>query len=223
MNEEELAALKESNPKAYELITGLKSENDKLKKPANPPADDKGGKGDEGDAGLRDKAAKDRADVESRKGESKRLENALKFNLNLSTFVKDNGDVLPAEIQDILKVSEKESYDSAVEKASAIKTAFIQSFFAVQANMDLLTANQKSQVEDYLKLTKNGKESKSEAIFENILEPVLETMRKVKKAEELGKSRSNFATPSKVEDGYKARLIAGSRKTYLGEKGESKQ
>jgi hypothetical protein len=126
---------------------------------------------------------------------------------------------MPNEIQEILTAAEKEKYDSATEKASAIKRAFIESFFAVQDNVDLLTTAQKATLDDYLKLTKNGKEAKAETVFENLFEPALETLKKVKKAEELGKARSGYASSSKVEDGYKARLMSGSKKTYLGEKG----
>lgn len=175
-------------------------------------------KGDEGDD-LRDKIRKEKEAQAAKDGEIKGIEKALKFNLGVGEFVKTNVDVLPADIATIVATAEKERYDSAKEKASAVQAAIIQEFFAVQTNVDLLTASQKATLDDYLKLTKNGKEQKAEMVYENLFEPALETLKKVKKAEELGKARAGFATSSKVEDGYKARLMAGSRKTYLNEKG----
>ncbi len=174
----------------------------------------------EGDP-LRDKVEAERKAKEEGQASTKRIESALKFNLGIANFVKDNGDLLPSEIPEILKVADKENYDSAIQKANAVKVSFIQSFFSVKDHTEALTASQKVQLDDFLKLTKNGKEEKAEAIYENLFEPALETIKKVKKAEELGKARTGFASGTKVEDAYKARLMNSSKKTYLGEKGAS--
>lgn len=217
MTPEEIAAMKAENDR-------LKQENEKLKKPADPkPADpkpdDKTTKGGDDPDPLREKVKKEKEEAEFRQANNKVIENALKFNLSVSDFVKSNVDLLPNEISDILKAAEKEKYDSAIDRANAVKSSMIQSFFSVQSNVDILTQSQKLNLEDYLKLTKNGKEQKSEFIYENLLEPALETLKKLKKAEEVGKARAGFASGSKVEDDYKARLMAGSRKMYLNEKG----
>lgn len=223
ITEAELTALKAAQTER----DALKAENEKLKSAPNPKKDE-----DEGDSGkkkkvtenesdqddLREKARKEREDKESKGAESKRIENALKFNLSIADFVKQNADALPNEIPDILKTADKENYDSAIQRASAMKKSIIEAFFAVQQNVDLLTTSQKSALDDYLKLTKNGKEQKAEAIYENLFEPAIETLKKVKKAEELGKARHGLASGSKVEEGYKARLIAHARKTHLNEK-----
>jgi NADH:ubiquinone oxidoreductase subunit F (NADH-binding) len=117
-----------------------------------------------------------------------------------------------------LSSAEKEKFDSAIDKANAVKRGVIESFFAVQSNLDLLTSGQKAQVEDYLKLTKNGKEQKAASIFENVFEPTLESLRRVKKAEEVGRANNGYATGTKWEDDYKQRLVKNARKTHLGEK-----
>lgn len=223
MNEEELKALIGE--------TAFKAMNDDQKKAAlakfaapkpepEPKPEPKGGKKDDEEDDeeddLRRKAAKGRQTNEEKIAETRSIEGALKFNLGVQDFVKSNADLLPSEIQDILKTAEKESYDSAIEKSSAIKSSFIQSFFEIEANREALTAAQKVQLDDFLKLTKTGKESKASAIYENIFEPALETLRKVKKAEELGKSRSGLASGNAVMDGYKNRLVSGAKKTHLG-------
>jgi hypothetical protein len=194
-----------------------KKKSSKGKKKDDDEEDD-----DEEDEGedLRDKARRQRDESTRRAAETKTLEKALKFNFSIGEFVKSNSDLLPSEIPEILKASERETYDSEVEKASAVKTGFIQSFFAVQSNLDLLTENQKKTWEDYCKLTKSGKEQKAAEIYENLFEPAFEILRRVKKAEDVGKARGGFGKSSKVEDSYKDRLIAGAKKTYLGEKGD---
>jgi len=218
MNEEELkATIGETafNAMSAEQKTALLG---KVVKPApatpEPKKDDPAPEPD-----LRKKVQKEKDDAEAEKSKMKTIENSLSFNVSIGQFVKDNADVLPEEISEILKRAEKEKYDTAGEKASAIKTAFIESFFSVQANVDALTPKQKSQLDDYLKLTKNGKDQKAESIYENIFEPALESLKRVKKVEELGKARSGIVSGSKVEDGYKNRLMEASRKKYLNEKG----
>lgn len=175
---------------------------------------------DDGDSGdLHAKAKKARRAADERQNETRVLEDALRFNLGVQDFVKSNADLLPEATKEILEAAEKEKYDSATEKASALKKAFIDAFFEIQANVELLTTAQKRALDDYGKLTVNGKKARAHSIFENILEPTLETLRKVKKAEELGKARSGFASSNKVEDAYKARLISGAKKAFFGEKG----
>lgn len=223
MDEKELEALKTSNPKAYESFMAMKAENEKLKAPPKkddpPPKKDDDDKDDD-DEDLNDKARKAKEAKSKQAEDTKKLEGALKFNLSAADFVKSNKDLLPTEVEDVLKQAEKESYDSAIEKASAIQAGMIKAFFSVQANVDFLTKAHRAQIEDYNKLTVGGRMEKAAFIFENIFEPALETMQRVKKAEELGKSSYGHGGGSKTENAYKEKLMNVSRKTHLGEKGE---
>ncbi len=222
MNEEELKAL--VGEAAFNAMSAdqRKAATEKYdgKAKADKDAKDKKEKEDkekdDKDNDLREKVRKEKEEKEGKQTEVKGLEKVLGFNMSVANFVKENSDILPSEIPELLKAAEKEKYDTAQEKAGVIKTAFIEAFFAVQAHVDLLTATQKTALDDYLKLTKNGKQVKAADIYENLFEPALETLKKVKKAEELGKARSGYASSSKVEDGYKQRLIDGSQKAYLG-------
>lgn len=193
-----------------------KKKSKKSKSRKDDDEDDEDEDEDEGD--LNSRVKKERKASEDAKNQTKRLESSLKFNMGISEFVKTNADILPSEVPEILKAADKEKYDSAGEKAAAIRTALIKAFFEVQAHVDLLTPSQKTSLEDYLKLTKNGREEKAEFIFENLFEPALAMLKKLKKAEEVGKANSGFAMTGKVEDDYKERLMATSRKTHLGQK-----
>lgn len=206
MTPEEIEALKAENAK---LKADLESKNKPDPKPEpkpDPKPDDKS---------LAEKAEAERKAKEAKDLESKSLEAALKFNLGSKDFVKNNASLLPQNIQGIFDAAEKENYGSAVQKANAIKVGIVSEFFALQANLDLLTEHQKQSLEDFKKLTKDVKEERVQGIFDSIFEPTLETLRKVKKAEALQKG---LATPSDAQDAYKQRLMTGSRKHHLGEK-----
>lgn len=188
-----------------------------------PPRDNKQSEGGadsnsgEGE-GLRDKVTKETQQRESRNKEAKQIERALDFTLSVDRFVKENSDLLPKEVSDIVRLANQETYDTAIDKAAAMKSAIIQSYFSQQGNVDALTRAQKENLEDYLKLTKKGKEDRAAFIYETIFEPCLETNRKVKKAEEVGRSRSGFATTSDAANAYRDKLMKGSRRLYLGER-----
>lgn len=210
---------------AQTQLDALKKENDDLKKakPDPKPKDDQGDEGDEGDddeGDLRKKAAKNRQKNDDSDNETKKIESALTFTMGIPKFLTENKDFLPSEIEGIVKQAESERYDSKMEKAGALKGAFIQSFFSIQDNLDLLTPTHKSQVQDYLKLTVKGRAERAATVYENVFEPALEMVRRVKKAEELGRANSNFASGDKVQDDYKKRLIDGAKKTHLKEKGD---
>jgi hypothetical protein len=210
MTPEEIAAMKAENEKTKADLAALKLEHDKLKTPPKkddpPPPDDKS---------LAEKAEADRKAKEAQQSESKQLEDALKFNLQSKDFMKNNASLLPSNIQGIFDQAEKENYGSAIQKSNAIKVGVVLEFFAQSSNLDLLTENQKQNLEEFKKLTKDVKEERVKGIYDSIFEPTLESLRKIKKAEALQKG---LADPSDVQDAYKKRLIGLSKKFHLGEK-----
>jgi len=170
------------------------------------------------DLTLNDKVKLEQEDRQKKESDSKVLESALTFNLTSAEFLKLNESVLPKEIGEIFQAADKEKYDSAIHKSNATKAAIIQSFFSQQSNVDLLTGSQKSILEDYLKLTKNGKEDKAREMFDNLFEPTLNTLKRVKKAEELYRSKNGYRGDSKGDSQYREKLMSLSRKHFLGEK-----
>lgn len=167
------------------------------------------------DPDLTEKARRQRELDQKKTGDVRALEAALRFNIDAPNFLKNNAALLPKDITDIFKAADAEKFETAIEKDAAIKAGIIQSFFAVQSNLDLLTPGLKASLEDYLKLTKNGKQEKAQAIYDSIFEPAFDTLRRVKKAEALNKG---FGNPGGSEDAYKNRMMSLSKKHYLGEK-----
>jgi hypothetical protein len=204
---------KDSNQELSDLkasYAALSARFEKLEKQA--------GKGKEDDTGgdLSDQALRKQADDERRTQDSKALEAALRFSLTSSEFIKTNAALLPKEVSEIFAGADKETYESPIEKDQAIKRGLIESFFKVQSNLDLLTPGLKTQLEDYLKLTKNGKQEKAQQIYDMVFEPSLEMLRRLEKAKAV--SKTGYTTPSDSESAYRQKLMKGSRKHYMGEK-----
>jgi hypothetical protein len=167
------------------------------------------------DKDLETKAREMRERETKSSSDSKALEAALRFSLNSAEFLKTNQSILPKEVSDIFKAAESEKFESAIEKDAAIKAGMIQSFFKVQSNLDLLTPGLKSTLDEYLKLTKNGKQEKAQQVFDSVFEPAFEMLKRIKKAEALGKG---FGAPTNSDDAYKAKMMNLSKRQYLGEK-----
>jgi hypothetical protein len=175
----------------------------------------------QGGMDLNEKVKLEREDKDKKSSETKLLEAAWSFNHTSAEFLRQNESVMPSEISEIFKAAEREKYESAVQKANATKSAIIQCFFSQQANLDLLTESGKNRLADFLKLTKNGKEERANDTYENIFEPALSTLKKVKKAEELTRSKMGFRD-GKGDGQYKEKLMNLSRQHYLGEKNNVK-
>lgn len=169
----------------------------------------------ENDPDLQSKAKAERDAKDKKNSDTKALERALTFNLKSEDWLKTNESLLPKEINEIFRLAQKETYNDAIEKDGAIKAGIIQSFYSVQANMDLLTPSQKTSLDDYLKLTKTGKQEKAQGVYETIFEPSFEMLKRIKKAEALGKGHS---TDGDEQSAYREKMIKLSKAHHLGER-----
>lgn len=167
------------------------------------------------DQSLDEKARAEREAKEAKNNDSKALESALKFSLQSKEWLKTNATLLPKDVEGIFEAAEKEKFDTAVEKASAIKAGIISAFFNQQTNVDLLTPSLKSNLEDWQKLTKKAREEKAQVIFDSIFEPTFEMLKRIRKAEHLNNGEKN---QSEGEKALADRLYRLSKKHYLGEK-----
>lgn len=149
---------------------------------------DREAKAKQDEEGLRSKVKSENDDKQKKEAEQSKLTAALRFTMGADKFIEEHKTVLPKEVSDIFAKASKESFDSEIEKANAIRSGVVESFFSVQANIDLLTPSQKSQVEDYLKLTRKARDEKSEDVFTNVLEPAMHMVKQLRKAEELAKT-----------------------------------
>jgi hypothetical protein len=180
-----------------------------LEKKGNPPVEDDD---------LKTKADKENAEKNKRNQDSKALESALRFSMGAPEFLKTNASLLPKGVEDIFKLADKETYDNALEKDAAIKTGLVQSFFEIQANVDLLTGSQKSALEEWQKLTKNGKQDRAREIYDSLFEPTFEMLKRIKKAEQMSKG---LGASSDQDIAYKEKMMKLSKAHYMGEKSDA--
>ena len=171
-----------------------------------------GGGGSGGGDDLAAKAEKERLENERKANHEKSLESAIKFTSQSKDWVKNNASLLPKNFESIIDQAEKENYGSAIEKANAVKAAFILEFFGQQANLDQLTVSQKVALEDFKKLAKDKRHEQAQHVFDSILEPTLEGLKKVRRAEQVGKG---FRDQSTGEQAYRDRRIKEARKQFL--------
>lgn len=220
MTPEEIAAMKAENEKVKADLEKAKADLEKATKAPpkkEPPAQDNDAGDDEDD--LRGKARRQKEEADKKNADTKQIEVALTFDLSVPSFLKENADLLPSAMADIVKQADREKYDTKIERANVIKAAWVQEFFSVQANVDLLTPSQQASLQDYLKLTKAGKEQKAEGVYENLFEPALATLKRVKKAEEVGKARAGLAGESAAGQSALIKKISSlSQEFYLGKK-----
>lgn len=151
---------------------------------------------------ILDKIKDDKNKIESEVEAAKKLEAAIMFSVKKDSWLKQNKTLLPDLIDDLFVQIEKENFNSPIEKDQTIKANIIQAFFGVQENLDLLTDSQKKVVDSYLKSTKLEKESKSGLIYEQVFEPTLEMLRKIKKASELNKGHETSETQDLMKQKY---------------------
>lgn len=197
-------------------LADLKAANEALLKRLDALENKNKGGGEDPDAGdLNKKAAAIREKKEKDKADNDRLEAAIKFNHAGKEWAKTHESILPKNMGEIFIQADKENYDSAIAKDSALKSSIITEFFAQQSNLDLLTDSQKNSIEDFKKLTKTDKELRAHELFQGVFEPTFEMIKRIRKAEQLNKG---FANPSDAEAAYKQRLMTISGKHYLGEK-----
>jgi hypothetical protein len=191
----------------------LKSENEALRKelealkakPAPKPDDES----------LADQARRKREEDDKKIGDSKKMENALRFSLGADTWLQNNQSLLPKSIPGIFEAAKKEVYASESEKVAAIKSGIVTEFFSEQANLDLLTESQKNALDEFRKLTNTVKQERAGQLYDSVFEPTFEMLKKLKKAQQLA---NGINTPTDAEAKYKDKLMKGSRNHYLGEK-----
>lgn len=198
----------------------LKAITDRLEKLEKENAELKSSKGKDDktdDPDLQEKARLAREKKEKEGADSKSIEKALQFTMSSKEWLKQNQSALPKDVAGVFEAAEKENYGSAVEKANAIMDGTLGVFFKQQENLDLLTLAQKTLLEDYLKLTKTGRQEKAREMYENVFEPTFTMKLRIKKAGELAKA-GHTDGGSDAEQAHRNRMMKLSRKHYLGEK-----
>lgn len=196
-------AADDKDKKIADLEARLKAAEEKNNPP--PPKKD-----DEGD--LAAKAAKEREAKEKQTSDTAKLEKAIRFTTGMADFVKTNATLLPKTLESILAQAEKEKYENAMEKASAVQVALVSEFFAVQSNLDLLTESQKNALAEFQALTKNVKQERVQQVYDMVFEPAFSTLKAVTKAKQV---RDGEVDPANAKAAYAKRMADLSKAKFI--------
>lgn len=213
MDEKELAALKESNPKAFESFMSMKTASEKLaaekaeweKSRSTPPPE-------KPEDDLATKAAKEREAKEKENASTAKLEKSIRFTTGMPDFIKTNATLLPKSLEGIVAQAEKEKYDNAVDKASAVQVALVSEFFAQQSNLDLLTDAQKNALAEFLGLTKNVKQERVQQVYDMVFEPAFKSLKDQVKARQV---RDGEIDPANAKAAYAKRMADLSKAKFI--------
>lgn len=166
------------------------------------------------DPDLAEKAKKDREAKEAQARTEKTIAGAVKFDIEVKQWAKDNASLLPKTIDSIFAQAEKEVYGSTLEKVQSIKVGIMSEYFAIQSNLDQLTDAQKILVDEFKKLTKTDKQARVDELYSSVFEPTFEYSKKLERAKQV---RDGTVSPNDVQKAYADRMIQLSRKQYLKE------
>lgn len=198
-----VSSLTESNKQLLERIGKLEAGSGKGG--SNPPESK-----DDGD--LATAARKAREEREKSASSQREIEAAIAFNMGSKNFLTENASLLPRGIEGIFAAAEKEVYETAKDKADAIKVGVMIEYFGQQANYDLLTQSQKNSLDEFKKLTKDLKQDRAQAIWETVFEPTIENAKRVLRAKQL---TNGTRSPDTQEAQHTKKMFEHSTKAYL--------
>ncbi|MDR0485694.1 MAG: hypothetical protein LBH29_03090 [Elusimicrobiota bacterium] len=197
MTDEEIKALQETNEKLTKELEALKQHTagqqtlpNILPPPAaNPPS-----------PSLEEQAkanAEEKAKIEAA---SKKIEETLKFNMDIKRFVEENAAIVGEEIQSIISLSENVKYATALEKANELRSNILSSFFKRQEHIEALVIDKyKAKAAEFLELAAVVKNQRS-AEFWDLFELAVENIKLKEKQEELLKKTNGQATDKKTNE-----------------------
>lgn len=85
------------------------------------------------------------------------LANAIKFNLSIESFIKDNEAILPKEAKALFDTVNSKVYSTDVEKANVLRKGLIDQFIELKENFDILPNSLKERAGKYKALTDDEK------------------------------------------------------------------
>ena len=89
------------------------------------------------------------------------LANAIKFNMSVDGFIKDNEAILPKEARALFDTVNNKVYSTDVEKANVLRKGLIEQFIELKENFDILPSSLKEKANRFKALTDDEKVKQS--------------------------------------------------------------
>lgn len=114
------------------------------------------------------------------------LASAIKFNMSVDGFIKDNEAILPKEARALYDTVNNKVYSTDVEKANVLRKGLIEQFVELKENFDILPNSLKEKANRFKSLTDDEKVKQS-GKFWDIVEIGASQKVLIRKAEQLNK------------------------------------
>lgn len=114
------------------------------------------------------------------------LANAIKFNMSIDGFIKDNEAILPKEARALFDTVNNKVYSTDVEKANVLRKGLIEQFIELKENFDILPSSLKDKANRFKALTDDEKVKQS-GQFWDIVEIGASQKVLIRKAEQFNK------------------------------------
>lgn len=193
-------------------LAALQAELEALKKGNNPEPKN---------PGIIDTAADEARKKAEHEEARQRMQSAIKFNLGLSEFLKNNKDYLTKLSSGIVETLAKKQFSDEEVQARMAQSALLEDFFSQQENVDAAPEELKPRIMAFKALTSDEKE-KQAGKFWDVL--TLTVGAKKMAAQVAAAKRANSGKYEETDDvikNYNDRVFAMS-KHYLGEKEQAK-
>lgn len=89
------------------------------------------------------------------------LANAIKFNMSVDGFIKDNEAILPKEARTLFDTVNNKVYSTDVDKANVLRKGLIEQFIELKENFDILPSSLKEKANRFKALTDDEKVKQS--------------------------------------------------------------
>lgn len=152
---------------------------------AQTPPEDPKDKEPKGDNIVNEAKEAYRKEVEAKELNAS-LANAIKFNMSVDGFIKDNEAILPKEARALFDTVNNKVYSTDVEKANVLRKGLIEQFIELKENFDILPSSLKDKANRFKALTDDEKVKQS-GKFWDIVEIGASQKVLIRKAEQFNK------------------------------------
>ena len=144
---------------------------------------------------------------------AKMVEDCIKFNISIDTFVEKYKNLLPENTAGMLKIIKDTPFSNEIEKSKNLKMKMLDNFFQYKDNVELVkTESEMRKLNEYKALASQDRLNKSGEYWE-ILENALVVKALLEKAKQVGMSQNGANTNSTVAH-YNERFFKANKNAF---------
>lgn len=144
---------------------------------------------------------------------AKMVEDCIKFNISIDTFVEKYKNLLPENTTNMLKIIKDTPFSNEIEKSKNLKMKMLDNFFQYKNNVELVkTESEMRKLNEYKALASQDRLNKSGEYWE-ILENALVVKALLEKAKQVGMSQNGVNTNDTVAH-YNERFFKANKNAF---------